>query len=456
MQHLGDRTEDSTLDFKWNTNAIAGESITRATDGTISVYKGNNTTQTTTGVTDTEDFDSLTGVHHCRIDLSADAFYVTGEDYQVVLSAATIDGKTINAVLASFTIEKGFYEVDVVKFGGSAGTFASGIPEVKVTTASSQAIIEECFTYDATATYGTADAGSLVAQIADNAGGSALTVQDIVDGVWDELKSAHTTPDSFGDYLDDEVSAAGGGSAPTVSEIADEVQTRTIAAVTTVASVTGAVGSVTGSVGSVTGDVNISATAIQAIWDAATSALTTSGSIGKLLADNIATIATLSSKLGAITGTGVNTVLGYFKALLNKAATVPSDIGGTFDPAADSTEAISEALAAGVTLATSEDAYWAAINFNRDATNDEYSVTWMKNLSAASSITLPTIQVRKRSDGTDLIASTAMSAVGATDDLKFTETTDRIVDGEAYKIIVTATIDGSTRTWASKWFSRDS
>lgn len=66
-----------------------------------------------------------------------------------------------------------------------------------------------------------------------------------------------------------------------------------------VGSVTGAVGSVTGAVGSVTGNVGgnvvgsvasvtagvtLAAAAVQAIWDALTSALTTTGSIGKLLA----------------------------------------------------------------------------------------------------------------------------------------------------------------------------
>jgi len=51
-------------------------------------------------------------------------------------------------------------------------------------------------------------------------------------------------------------------------------------------------------------------------------------------------IATLIARLGAWTGTGVNTVLGAFKALLSKTASAPSDIGGTFDPATDSTEAL--------------------------------------------------------------------------------------------------------------------
>lgn len=52
-----------------------------------------------------------------------------------------------------------------------------------------------------------------------------------------------------------------------------------------VSSVVGAVGSVTGAVGSVTAGVTLAASAVQAIWDALTSALTTSGSIGKKLAD---------------------------------------------------------------------------------------------------------------------------------------------------------------------------
>lgn len=105
MMYLGDYNEDGLVDFKWSTNDSPGGSITRATNGTVSVYKANSTTQSTAGITDTEDFDSLTGVHHCRIDLSADAFYAIGNDYQVVLSAATIDGQTVNAVIGHFSIE---------------------------------------------------------------------------------------------------------------------------------------------------------------------------------------------------------------------------------------------------------------------------------------------------------------------------------------------------------------
>lgn len=105
MTYLGDFAVSAMVDFKWNTNAATGASITRATNGTVSVYKDNSTTQSTSGVTDTEDFDSLTGVHHCRIDLSADGtFYAAGHEFQVVVSAAVIDGQTVNAVIAHFSI----------------------------------------------------------------------------------------------------------------------------------------------------------------------------------------------------------------------------------------------------------------------------------------------------------------------------------------------------------------
>lgn len=138
MQVLGDFRTGATVRLMWNTNAVAGESITRATNGSIRIYKNGSTTERTSsaGITDTEDFDTLTGVHHLSIDLSdnTDAgFYASGNDYFVVLQGATIDGKSINAELASFSIENRNPQVDVTKFGGTAGTFASGRPEVNAT-----------------------------------------------------------------------------------------------------------------------------------------------------------------------------------------------------------------------------------------------------------------------------------------------------------------------------------
>ena len=67
MNYLGNFAAGATIDFMWSTNGADGASIDRATNGTVSVYKGNNVTQSVAGVTDTEAFDGLTGVHHCRI-----------------------------------------------------------------------------------------------------------------------------------------------------------------------------------------------------------------------------------------------------------------------------------------------------------------------------------------------------------------------------------------------------
>lgn len=51
---------------------------------------------------------------------------------------------------------------------------------------------------------------------------------------------------------------------------------------------------------------------------------------------------TILARIGAFTGTGVNTIKGFLQALASKIATTPSDIGGTFNPATDSLEAIRE------------------------------------------------------------------------------------------------------------------
>lgn len=131
--YLGDYKEDATLNFKWDTNGADGASITRAVDGTIQVYKSDSVTQSLVGITNVEDFDGLTGIHLCTIDLSSDAFYAIANDYQVILALATIDGKVVNSVLASFSIENRFAEVDVVKWLGTAVTkSAANVPDVNV------------------------------------------------------------------------------------------------------------------------------------------------------------------------------------------------------------------------------------------------------------------------------------------------------------------------------------
>jgi hypothetical protein len=77
--------------------------------------------ESTGGVTDTEDFDSLTGAHHCRIDTSANpTFYAAGNDFNVVVVGMVVSGSTFNLCIARFSLEKGFDKVDARKIAGDA------------------------------------------------------------------------------------------------------------------------------------------------------------------------------------------------------------------------------------------------------------------------------------------------------------------------------------------------
>jgi hypothetical protein len=112
MRDLGNYEVGALVDFMWATNEQDGDSANPTTAGSLRVYKDNSATQRTSanGITDTRGFDSLAGVHHCRIDLADDTdagFYEAGATYHVVLAGAVIDTKTVNTVLARFGIETG-------------------------------------------------------------------------------------------------------------------------------------------------------------------------------------------------------------------------------------------------------------------------------------------------------------------------------------------------------------
>lgn len=162
-----------------------------------------------------------------------------------------------------------------------------------LTTADKQALIELYFTFDATATYATADAGSLVKQIADNSGGSGLSVQDIVNGVWNEDATGHQTQGSFGQAIGDPgsdsdtiwalvntnlnatVSSRSSHSAADVWAVA----TRVLTAGTNIVLAKGS---------GVTGFTDLNATQVEnAVWDALKSNHTTADSFGDYLDDEI-------------------------------------------------------------------------------------------------------------------------------------------------------------------------
>ena len=104
--YLDDYNLSATIDFKFTTRKSTGLPTQLAGSPAVSVYKTNSTMQTTTGVTLTVDFDSITGLNHVRIDTSADGtFYAAGCDFAVVITAGTVDSiSVVGETVATFSI----------------------------------------------------------------------------------------------------------------------------------------------------------------------------------------------------------------------------------------------------------------------------------------------------------------------------------------------------------------
>jgi hypothetical protein len=106
---LGDFDASSVIYFKFTTTRPStGAPYTLAGTPAISVYKDNSTTQSTTGVTLTADFDSVTGLNHVAIDTSADGtFYAAGSFFDVVITTGTVDSvSAVGTVVGRFTLRK--------------------------------------------------------------------------------------------------------------------------------------------------------------------------------------------------------------------------------------------------------------------------------------------------------------------------------------------------------------
>jgi len=104
---LGDFDTSSTIYFKFTTfRPSTGAPFTLAGTPALSVYKDNSTTQTTTGVTLTADFDGVTGLNHVTVDTS-DAFYAAGSFFDVVITTGTVDSvSAVGTVVGRFTLRK--------------------------------------------------------------------------------------------------------------------------------------------------------------------------------------------------------------------------------------------------------------------------------------------------------------------------------------------------------------
>lgn len=179
--YFGDFTPGKTIYVPFNTSdkTTPGAPITLAGTPVVSVYKRGSAIETTTGVTLAVDYDGRTGYHVVAIDTSLDGvFYAAANDFDVVITAGTVDGVSVvgrrvctfslsnrsalRPMIADRTLDvsatnrasanveqvdgaalgthaAGYFPGDVRQYGGSAGTFFSGRPEVNATHAAGTA-----------------------------------------------------------------------------------------------------------------------------------------------------------------------------------------------------------------------------------------------------------------------------------------------------------------------------
>lgn len=311
----------------------------------LSVLEENNATPITSGVSLSVDRATVTGLNQATIIATSGNGYESGKSYAIYISTGTVGGTSVvGEVVGEFTIQASAAAVDLAN-----GT--DGLGAIKTDTAA--ILVDTGTTLDgripAALVSGRMDCsvGAMAANVltATAINADAITAAkvaadvsaEIADAVWDEDATGHQTGGTFGQAIGDPgadtntifkavvtdatgatvgvdaaailadtgtdgvVVAAGsktGYSLTATTGLGNQTADITGSLSGSVGSVTGAVGSVTGNVGgsvaSVTAGVTLAASAVQAIWDALTTALTTVGSIGKLLVDNIN--ATISSR----------------------------------------------------------------------------------------------------------------------------------------------------------------
>lgn len=159
MFDVGDQAVGDTLYLPFDTYDSNGASVTitglAVTD--IEIYKdGSATTRSSDSGyaledTDGIDFSSTVGMHGFSVDLSDNSdsgFYAAGSTYWLNINAVTVDsqtvrftyrftiGKLLRPTLAGRTLDiqaSGEVDANVTLYGGSAGTFSGGRPEVNAT-----------------------------------------------------------------------------------------------------------------------------------------------------------------------------------------------------------------------------------------------------------------------------------------------------------------------------------
>lgn len=314
--YIGDIRLGDTIDVKFTTVNTSGVPTTLAGSPVISAYPGNSTTEVTAGITLTVDFDSRTGMHNVRVVASNGNGYAAG-NYYLVITTGTVSGSSVvGYVIGAFSIESRSAVMPTtaartldISAGGEAGVDWANVGSPTTTLGLSGTTVK-------TATDVETDTQDIQARL------PAALVSGRIDSSVGAYQTGLTPlqPTTAGRTLDVSTTGEAGvdwanvGSPSTSVNLA-ATTTNVVNTATAVTTVNGLAANVITATSIATGaftatkfasgafdavwtvtvrtlsafafSVDLSAGAVQAIWDALTSALTTVGSIGKLLVDRI-------------------------------------------------------------------------------------------------------------------------------------------------------------------------
>ncbi|MEN6450365.1 MAG: hypothetical protein ABFC96_07740 [Thermoguttaceae bacterium] len=105
MRYLGNFAAGQTVYFLFATNDGGGAAAAPTTAGTVSIYKDDGQLELAVDITYTPSFAGIAGINLVNVPTTDPLSYAPGHDYTIVLRDAVIDGETVNAVLATFSIE---------------------------------------------------------------------------------------------------------------------------------------------------------------------------------------------------------------------------------------------------------------------------------------------------------------------------------------------------------------
>lgn len=344
MRYLGDYAPSTVIYGKFTTyQPSTGAAFTLGGTPALSVYKDNSTTQSTSGVTLTASFDSVTGLNHFAIDTSSDGtFYSAGSNFDVVITTGTVDGvSVVGSVVGSFSLNKvaalrpttAGRALDV-SAGGEAGIdWANvGSPTTAVNLSSTTIATTQKVDVDTIKTNPVVNAGTITFPT----GATLASTTNITAGTITTVTNLTNAPTN-GDFT-----------ATMKTSIGTAVAASAVASVTgnVGGNVVGSVGSVTGNVGgNVTGSIGSLSTPALAQFFTADSGETfadaVSGSVVKEIADNSGGGDPWNTSLpGAYSSGTAGYILGTNLDAAITSRLAPTSAGRTLDVTANGTAGI--------------------------------------------------------------------------------------------------------------------